>query len=152
LAPKGLAEAYVKRGDAYTKKKEYGRAIYDYDQAIRLDPTADGYNSRCWTRALSGRDLSKALGDCDASLQLLPGDAHTFNSRGLVQFKLGDFAKAIADYDAALRSNPKHADSLYGRGMAKLKSGDTVAGEADIAAAKALQANIAEIYAGYGVK
>src|SRR5471032_1886728 len=33
-----LAWAFNNRGNAYTEKKEYDRAIADYDQAIRLNP------------------------------------------------------------------------------------------------------------------
>ena len=58
---------------------------------------------------------------------------------------------AVADYDEALKLNPKQAGSLYGRGLAKLKKGDAGGGEADIAAAKAIQADIAEEFARYGV-
>jgi hypothetical protein len=64
-----------------------------------------------------------------------------------VQFKLRAFDRAIADYGAAVAQNPKDASSLYGRGVAKLKSGN-----ADIAAAKAIKADISDVYAGYGVK
>jgi tetratricopeptide (TPR) repeat protein len=68
-----------------------------------------------------------------------------------VQLKIGAFDPAIADYAAAIATNPKDADSLYGRGMAKLKSGDKSGGEADIAAAKAIQPDIADVYADYGI-
>ena len=74
------------------------------------------------------------------------------NSRGLVQLKLGAFDYAIADYSAAIARNAKDAGSLYGRGIAKIRSGDAAGGEADISAAKAIQADIATVYAGYGVK
>lgn len=46
----------------------------------------------------------------------------------------------------------KDANSFYGRGLAKLKAGDKAGGEADIATAKAIKADIAQLYAGYGVK
>lgn len=52
-----------------------------------------------------------------------------FNSRALVQFKLGAFDRAVADYDVALKQTLSDADSLYGRGVAKLKSGDTAGGD-----------------------
>jgi hypothetical protein len=42
--------------------------------------------------------------------------------------------------------------ALYGRGVAKLKLGDADGGNADIAAAKAIQSDIAEEFARYGVK
>ena len=65
--------------------------------------------------------------------------------------KLGRFDEAIADYDSALKLAPQLASSLYGRGAAKLKKGDTDGGNADIAAAKAIQADVADDFAGYGV-
>ena len=59
---------------------------------------------------------------------------------------------AIADYDAALKLSPKLAGSLYGRGLARLRKGNTDDGNADIAAAKAIQSDVAEEFARYGVK
>jgi len=47
--------------------------------------------------------------------------------------------------------NPKFAGALYGRGLAKQKKGDATA-DADIAAAKAIQSDIAEKLARYGLK
>ncbi len=64
---------------------------------------------------------------------------------------MGLLDDAIRDYNAALKLDPKNAGSLYGRGLAKQKKGNTEAGNADIAAAKAIQADIAEEYARYGV-
>jgi hypothetical protein len=49
-----------------------------------------------------------------------------------------------------LQSNPKLAFALYGRGLARLRNDDP-SGEADMAAAKAIQADIAEEYARYGM-
>jgi Flp pilus assembly protein TadD len=145
--------AYNNRGSAYENKGDHERAITEYDEAIRLDPKyALAYHNRCWSRALTGRDLDQALADCNESLRLSPGDANMLNTRGFVQFKLGAFDRAIADYGAAFAKNPKDAGSLYARGVAKLRSGDTAGGEADIAAAQALKADIATVYAGFGVQ
>jgi tetratricopeptide (TPR) repeat protein len=148
-----FAHAYYNRGSAYAAKGDLDRAIADYNEAIELDSKyAAAYNGRCWARALTGRDLAQALADCNEALRLQPDDANTLNSPGLVQFKLSAFDRAITDYGPAIAKNAKDADSLYGRGVAKLRGGDTAGGEADIAAAKAITADIATIYAGYGVK
>ncbi len=101
-------------------------------------------NLRCWTRALWGEELDRALADCDAALKLRPNTAVFLDSRALVQLRRGDYDKAIADYDRALGLGSKDAWSYYGRGVAKLRKGLTAAGKADIAAATALQANIAD--------
>jgi hypothetical protein len=65
--------------------------------------------------------------------------------------KLNRLDEAIADYNSALQLSPRLASSLFGRGVAKLKKGDTDGGNADIAAAKAIQADVADEFAGYGI-
>jgi tetratricopeptide (TPR) repeat protein len=152
LDPK-YAFAYYNRGNVYEAKKDYDHAIADFGDAIQLDSKNAAYfNSRCWVRALSGRDLTRALADCNESLRLRPDVANVFNSRGLAQLKLGAFNESIADYDTVVKQNAKDADSLYGRGIAKLRSGDSAGGYADISAAKAIRADITDVYAGYGIK
>jgi lipoprotein NlpI len=95
--------------------------------------------------------LKPALADCNQALRLMPKNAATLDSRGFVYLKMSQFDAAVSDYDAALRINPKRAFALYGRGLARLKNEDT-SGESDVAAAKALQADIAEEYARYGMQ
>ena len=75
-----------------------------------------------------------------------------FDSRGLTYLKMGQWDSAIDDYRSALRLDPKLASSLYGRGLARLKKGDVTGGNAGIAAGKAIEANIAEDFARYGVQ
>ena len=152
LDPNSAIVFYL-RGTAYSKAGNHDRAIADFDQALVLDPkNANSFNARCRDRAIVGRDLSQALADCSEALRLRPDASEMLNNRGLVQLKLAAFDRAITDYDAAMNRNAKDAVSLYGRGLAKLKTGNTAGGNADIAAAKAIQADIAEVYAGYGVK
>src|SRR5262245_39441524 len=38
LSGKGLAFAFYRRGNGYYEKRDYDRAILDYDQSIRLNP------------------------------------------------------------------------------------------------------------------
>ena len=89
---------------------------------------------------------------CNEALQIRPRYLDALDSRGFVSLKLGQPSRAIADYDLALQINPKHASSLYGRGIAKLRSGNTSGGNNDIAASKAIQPDIAEEFASYGVR
>jgi tetratricopeptide (TPR) repeat protein len=147
------ASPYINRGQAYSAKGDYDRAIADYDQAIQLKPDrAATYNSRCWVRAIRGRDLGQALSDCDMALRLDPKELVTsLDSRAFVNFRLGRYEQAVADETTVLEKNPKVAASLYVRGLAKIAKGLQASGAADIAAAKALKSDIAEEYARYGV-
>ncbi len=148
---KPSAEVYFNRGNAYLGKGQYDHAIDDYNQALRLEPDfAPAFDNRCWARAVVGI-LRPALADCSEALRLMPHNAATLGSRAFVFLKMRQFDAAVSDYDAALRLDPKRAFALYGRGLARLKNED-LAGETDIAAAKALQADIAEEYARYGIQ
>ena len=147
---KPSAEGYFNRGNAQLGKAHYDRAIDDYNQAIKLKVFAAAFDNRCWARAVVGI-LKPALADCNEALRLMPNNVATLDSRGFVFLKMTHFDAAVSDYDAALQINPKLAFALYGRGLARLKNEDA-AGEADIAAAKALQADIAEEYARYGMQ
>ncbi|HWX82873.1 MAG TPA: caspase family protein [Xanthobacteraceae bacterium] len=143
---------YYRRGQHYAVGGEYDKAIQDFTEVIRLNPKhAGALNDRCWVRAIKG-DLSNALKDCNLALSIAPNYADALDSRGFINLKLGMLSRAIADYDAALERDPKRATSLYGRGIAKLRNGDTDGGRKDIDAAKAIQASIADEFAGYGIQ
>lgn len=148
--------SYIGRSEAWTMKGDYGHAIAGYSEIIRRFPKdtciSGAYNDRCWARTLAGTDLQGALADCNEALRLEPNAAYILNNRGLVQLKLGSFPQAISDYSAAIAQDTKDADSLYGRGIAKVKSGDVPGGDADIAAATSIKPDIAEKYAGYGLR
>jgi tetratricopeptide (TPR) repeat protein len=147
---KPSAEAYFNRGNAQLGRSRYDHAIDDYNQATRLKPDfAAAFDNRCWARAVVGI-LKPALADCNQALRLMPNNAATFESRGFIFLKMSHFDAAVSDYDAVLRTNPKLAFALYGRGLARVKNDDP-SGEADLAEAKALQADIAEEWARYGV-
>jgi tetratricopeptide (TPR) repeat protein/predicted aspartyl protease len=124
----------------FQRLDRFDSAIVNYDEWIAAHPDDSrqpvALNGRCWTRALAARDLPLALKDCDAALRRMKS-ANFFDSRGLVELRMGQYDRAIADYDAALQMNPRTAWSLYGRGLARKHKGDA-AGKADMDAAVAI--------------
>lgn len=146
--PHERAVAYNYRGGAFYYAGKVERAAEDYEQAIKLDPFyAHAYNNRCWSGAVLGR-TEQAAADCSKVLKLY-NVANTFENRGFIYLKRGEYDHAIADYEAGLRLDPPNkADFLYGRGLAKTKKGDA-SGAADITAAKAIKPEIAEDFAKY---
>ena len=150
LKPSALA--HFNRGNAYLGKSQYDQAIDDYNQAIRLKPDfAAAYDNRCWARAVTGASSWRSPTATRRSGLHRRATPRRFESRGFIFLKMTNFDAAVSDYEAALRRNPSLAGALYGRGVAKLRNEDST-GEADIAAAKALQADIAEEYARYGMR
>lgn len=131
------------------------RAIPLFDSVIAAHPAdtklAMMLNGRCWQRALANVDLDKALDDCNRAIKRGGDNAGYLDSRALVYFRKGDLKAALADYDAALGFNPHIAWSLYMRGLVRIVLGQAEAGRADQAAAVAIQADIAEKAAGFGI-
>jgi tetratricopeptide (TPR) repeat protein len=144
--------AFANRGETYQRKGEFTLALKDFDDAIRLRPElAVLWNERCWTRAVID-ELRAALADCNEAMRLEPsGAAATFDSRGLIYLKMGEWKLAVADFSSALRLDPKLASARYGRGLAKLKSGDQTGGKVDTAAAKAIEHDIDDRFSHYGL-
>jgi tetratricopeptide (TPR) repeat protein len=139
----------------YERADKLNDAIAQYNLWIPAHPDDNRHpralNGRCWSRALLGEDLDKALSDCDTAHRLMPKNASFLDSRGLVHLRRREFDKSIADYDASLAIQPKSAWSLYGRGLAKLNAGDAAGGKADLAAAVALNPKITEETAKQGL-
>ena len=145
--------AFFARGNVDQASADYSQAIANYDQAILLDPKyALAYNNRCWVRVVIGQQLQQALLDCSESLRTQPNTDLSLDNRGFTYLKMGRFDDAMENFDAALEINSKLATSLYGRGLAKLAKGDRAGADADMATAKAIQADIAEYLARYGIK
>ncbi len=69
-------------GQAFQYKKEWAKAISDYDEAIRLDPkSAEALVRRADVHASRG-NFPKALADFDAAVRLDPKDDAVLASRG----------------------------------------------------------------------
>ena len=159
LAPTD-AKTYNDRGNAFFERAnldgnaaDYDRAFEDYDQAIRFDPNyAAAYSNRCWAGVVVAKQLQRALSDCDQALRIDPQDIRARDNRGFAYLKLGRLDDAIESFNAALKIDPNSPTARYGRGLAEMKSGDAKDAEADMAAATAIQADVADYLARYGIK
>jgi tetratricopeptide (TPR) repeat protein len=142
------ADLELQIGATYDRYGRYAEAIPHYDAWIAAHPKDEqlwsGLNARCWARAMLGKDLDKALDDCNLAMRKGPRASEVLDSRGMVHLRRGELKEAIADYDAALKLQPKLPWSLYGRGLAKKRLGMTAEGEADIQAALALQPSLTD--------
>ncbi len=121
------AFAYGNRGLAwFPRKREYDKAITDFDKAIRIDPVSTTPHST--TGALLGtpkRDFDKAIRDYDKTIRLNPKQAYAFSNRGRAWGSIMEYDKAISDFDEAIRLDPKNAWAFAFRGMAWAAKGDS---------------------------
>ena len=118
------AAAFGIRGNAYKEKRDFDRAISDYDEAIKLNPEyAVAFNNRGIAYKEKG-DLDRAISDYDEAIKLNPEYADAFSNRGNAYREKGDFDRAISDCDKAINFDSTNAAAFNNRGNAYQEKGD----------------------------
>lgn len=118
------ARDYNIRGRLYSFKREHDRAIADFNEAIRRDPTqAAFYRERGLERSVHN-ELDKAIADFSAAIRLEPNDVSNYALRAYRWVEKGDYDQAIADYDEILRLDPDNLTAYTNRGRAWAHQGD----------------------------
>lgn len=98
---------YNNRGVAFYNKKDFDKAIADYNAALKLDPEyAPSYNGRCAAFNAKG-NAALAIADCDQAIQIDPKFAWAYNNRSIAKRAKGDSAGADADIAKARELDPK---------------------------------------------
>ncbi len=95
-------------------------ALSDYNEVIRLEPSAQTYNSRAklyFDNFDQPDSLKKALLDYTKAIELTPKDAEFHANRGGTYARLGDFENALKDCTTAIELNPKFANAYLNRSV-----------------------------------
>ena len=97
------------KGNDFSFRKNFPRALAAYDAAIELDPQlAEAYNNRGIVRYELGQ-FSAAIEDYTAAVRLKSNYADAFLNRGNAYAALEQFQSAENDFRAALKLNDKSA-------------------------------------------
>ena len=101
-----LAIAYNNRGNAYTAKTDYDRAIQDFDQSIKLNPTyIKALNNRGVAYLRKG-EYGRAIEAFNEAITLNPNYGEAFANRAGAHLKKNEYDRAASDYDAAIGLDP----------------------------------------------
>lgn len=131
----GDASSYQMRAIIWHEvKKEFDIALGDYNEALRLDPSAASYNNRgtLWN---GKKEYDKAVADYNEAIRLEPTFAAAYSNRGNAWRGKNEYDKAIADYSEAIRLDPKYVWAYYGRSISAWltgRDGDAIAGAKDL--------------------
>jgi tetratricopeptide (TPR) repeat protein len=129
--PQALVIAYNNRGNAYTTKGEYDRAVQDYDQSIKLDPGyARAFNNRGVAYQKKG-EYDRAISDFDEAIKLDPNYASALANRAETYLGKGDYERAVRDFDEAIRVKPTLEALWNGRCWTKAIIGELQAALTD---------------------
>lgn len=114
---------HFNRGRGYDGKMEYGKAIQDFGEAIRLDPSHA--MSFLYRGAVHGKrkELDAAVADLDRAIALRPDDGRMYLERGLAREVRKEYPFALRDYDRAVDLLPREAIAWGARCWLRAVSG-----------------------------
>ena len=119
--------ALVSRGDAYVQGSDdgdQGRALADFNEAIRLDPKSSvAFQSRAQLY-LHKDDAERGFADFKAAIRLDPKNVALLTARAYAYHEKKNWDGAIADHTAVLRVKPRDTDALELRAVAAVQKGD----------------------------
>lgn len=103
LAMTALQSLCSERVKTHKEPEDYAKAIEIYTRIIKLEPTADKYDSR-GNFYMKIKDYDNALKDFEQAIKLDHKNASAYGSRADLYMTQKKYDKAIADYDRARKS------------------------------------------------
>jgi len=104
---------------------ETDRALSDYNDAIRIDPSNSlAFLGRGVLLATRKRAYNRAIEDFDKVLVIQPDNVDALIARGNAYSQLGDNGRALADLDRAISLAPDNAQAYVVRGLANNRRGE----------------------------
>jgi tetratricopeptide (TPR) repeat protein len=145
-----ISLAYSNRGNAYMDAGDLDKAVLDYNEAVRLDPSyVDALNNRGNVYNTRG-EYDKAIADYNKVLSMRPRHAEAHYNRGNAYIFKGNYQQAIADYTEAVRINPEYAEAYNNLGNSLCDTGNSEGALPLYAAAIKIKPLFPEAYANRG--
>ncbi|MFM6045103.1 MAG: tetratricopeptide repeat protein [Dolichospermum sp.] len=118
------AKVYYSQARNKSLNKNYKGAIFDYTQAIKIDPNyADAYRGR-GTAYFVLNDYQKAIFDYTQAIKIDPNYADAYTGRGSAYVLLKNYQKAMNDLNQAIKINPNDGLAYLYRSYARAGLGD----------------------------
>ncbi len=108
---------YIARGDLYFQLHQFGKAIIDFSQAIKLDATQDkAWFGRGMARGRAGK-IRAGIKDLSVYIQRNPKSSLAYTKRGVRYIWIRQLKNAEKDLRTAVALNPKNAEAYDDLGV-----------------------------------
>ena len=104
------ADGWKEKGNKLFKQNKYSPAIFCYDQAIQIAPTAPLYSNRALCE-LRLENFGTVIENCTKAIELDPNFIKAYFRRGSAYAQLKRLDKAIADFKQVIQIDPQNRDA-----------------------------------------
>ena len=121
------ADAYIALGNARFSRGDYDKAVFYYDDAIKIDPNnaaAFRYKGDALCELDGDDNVREAIECYDQTIGLNKSDADAYYSKGIALMKLHMDQDALRFFDKAISLNPTFAKFYSTKGCALANLGD----------------------------
>ncbi len=143
-------KAYLRRGYAWTIRRDFDKAIADYEAAICIDPDSAGPYLLRGTVWKELKRFDYALADVNEAIRLDPELRNAYLQRALIWGLKKELDKGLADCDEAIRLDPTYSPSYSERGCLRMSKGNLSLAMADFDEAIRLDPDDASSYGNRG--
>lgn len=144
LEPRYNPGAYLNRGNDFATRKDFDRAIADYNRSIEIDAEFEQAYSARGDIHRKRMDFAKAMADYTKCIVLNPKVAIYWEDRADVHALLGQYDSAIADATKSLAIKAT-SGAHFTRGVAHFNRGDYKAASADLRKSNDLSASTVSV-------
>lgn len=125
--------AYNQLGNYFLNRKDYARALENYQRAAELNPRYNKpYSNRGLVFFYLGR-YAEAIVDFTKAIEVMPNEAViAYNNRGYAYWLLGKPKDALNDYDKAIALDPEYSPAYLNRATVYKSLGNLVKAMADL--------------------
>ncbi len=114
---------YTDRAKTFSYKKDYNKAINDFNKVLEFDTTAKQAETAYYylgrIKMLQGKN-EEAIKYFDKLLMLVPTDAEGYFLRGTAKSNIRDIDGSIKDFDLAIKYNANYMEAYANRGVQKI--------------------------------
>ena len=110
-----IAEEHRLKGNELFKEGSYPKAIKEYEEGLRRDPSAVAiFSNRCATY-IKLMEFNTALKDADKCLELDPKFVKAYARKGTCHHFMKEYHKALKSFEVDLNIDPANKDCLDGK-------------------------------------
>ena len=118
-------------GRKFYNKRMYNRALQEFDQAVKIDPS--NFRALYWRGRvyLKMGHYDKATADFKMVVELKPDYARPYHNLGWLSYQKGKYEESIQYLNKAIELEPNNGWAYYTRGRSHFKKGDLQSGLRD---------------------